>query len=165
VRLTLNKILSCSEDPYVQNVLKTNFGTMLRLSKGGDSAWLNAGFVAYKNKDRMFLVFDYIPPGSKGSKTAVDYCHLFTLSYPNEKDDSLPSQVDLPGGEREVFSFDTNDLFIHADQFVFRSGVMAGSTDVFLAAVKGDTCIRFIAKPTGLIFDAVIILPLHRDAQ
>ena len=108
----------------------------------------------------MFLVFGYSPP-----KVDDDYCHLFTVFYPNEKDASLPTQVHLSGGKGEVFSFDANDLFIHADQFVFHSGVMEGSTDVFLAAVKGDTGIRFIAKPTGLTFDGVIILPLHRDAQ
>ena len=47
---------------------------------------------------------------------------------------------------------DPNEVFAHADQFTFESGVFADSSDIYLTAKKGRAAIQFICKSDGLHF-------------
>ena len=55
------------------------------------------------------------------------------------------------------WEFNINELFGHADQFKFTSGVFTNSSDVFFAATKGLVDLQFIPRPNGLTLYRVII--------
>jgi hypothetical protein len=69
---------------------------------------------------------------------------------------SGPNSVELSG---EGWVLNSNEVFAHADQFQFHSGVFADSPDVFLTATKGRVSLQFICKPDGLKLYRAIYLP------
>ncbi len=163
--LSLNTILSCSGDPYVQKVLSTDLGTMRKLGtdamlrvKGktdpASVALQNMGFqTIYGYSGPLdFMVLAFHPDGTVVE--SAPYCTFLTVGYEEDKPDALPYGVDL-NVISSMYTFDANELFLHADQFTFMSGILTASSDVYLAATKGKIIFVFTPTSKGLTLHRV----------
>jgi hypothetical protein len=71
-------------------------------------------------------------------------------------DKSGPTIIEINAGD---WLLNPNEIFAHADQFNFESGVFNNSSEVFFTAMKGHVSIQFTCKPSGLKFYRVIYAP------
>ena len=166
--VSLDTILSCSNDIYVQHVFKTELGTMHKLGMGAmivghvkdktddaSVALRYAGFQSgFSNDPLVMSVMPFRPDGTVISP--APFCSILDVNYEKASDDSLPYMVSIYV-DSDYWVFNPNELFLHADQFTFRSGVFNDSSKVFLAATKGRVEIQFVAEPNGLTLYRVFI--------
>jgi hypothetical protein len=169
--VSLQTILSCTDDPLIEEIFKTDSETArLKLNallmieakfKKVDVPEYNLlrlkGFVTNQIDDsHVSILPTNILTGSPIAEASLPFCHdLPTASY-EKPSDSSPNLVSISG---EDWLFNPNELFFRADQFRFDSGVFANSANVYLSATKGRTTIQFIAKPMGLTFYRVLYSP------
>jgi hypothetical protein len=170
-RVSLETILSCADDPLIEAVFNTDSETAR--SKLNGVLMMEAKFRKVELPDYDFLrlkgfVTDLIDDshvsivptdihtGSAIPERALTFCLDFPTASYGKSSNSGPSLVTISG---MGWRFDPNEVFLHANQFHFDSGVFADSTDVYLTATKGRTTIQFIAKPAGLTLYRVLIAP------
>jgi hypothetical protein len=77
--------------------------------------------------------------------------------YAKDADDSLPYMVSISVSP-DYWVFDPNELFLHADQFTFGSGVFSNSSGVFFTAKKGRVELQFTPGRNGLMLYRVFIV-------
>jgi hypothetical protein len=161
--VTLETILSCSDDSLMAEVFKTDARTAyLDLSvllmvareqqKSGPSDIARAkGFLTGNLSESKLIIFptDYLGHTIEAAKRP--FCRDGpTADYKNLMDTtSGPYMVEIDG---EDWSLDNNEVFAHADQFQFRSGVYKNSSEVFFEATKERVSIQFVCRPNGLKF-------------
>ena len=168
--VTVDTILSCANDSLIVEVFKTDWRTSLKLdrllmiltqhtmssveyaslrSKGFRTNLLDAGNV-------QILAADFAS-GRTIPKSKLEFCQDYPVAKYNKVDlDSFPQSIDVSG---DGWQLNPNEVFAHADQFQFRSGVFSDSSDVFFIATKGPVAIQFICKPDGLKFYRAIYSP------
>lgn len=153
INVSLDEILSCTDDAIIQKVFETNLGTMRTI---GDNPSL--GFESVSESligsggPLSFLVVRHHLAGV----ISEPYCKMFTVQYPEDKAEALPDVVNLPGSP--LYAFNPNDLFVHANQFTFQSAVGEDSSITYFIANKGRVFIRFVPESTGLTFDRALII-------
>jgi hypothetical protein len=159
----LDTILSCPSDAIVKNVFETDWRTMVNLTasllngqKETNSDLLSKGFTAFPIAEDEMMIAPTNMKGRALSKEQVPFCN-YKLSASYEKGmDSKPHTLEISGDD---WSLNPYEVFAHADQFEFSSGVFSNSSRVFLVARKGRVAIQFICKPTGLVFYRALYYP------
>jgi hypothetical protein len=166
--VTLQTILSCTNDALIDEIFKTDAETArLKLN----------GFLMVEAKHKQISIPDYAALRYKGFVTDIideshvnihptdistgvpipevnlPFCRDFPTATYNTSNESSPSLVSISG---EDWLLNSNEIFSHADQFHFDSGVFTNSSDIYFTATKGRTSIQFIAKPDGLKFYRVL---------
>ena len=169
--VALETVLSCTDDPLIGDVFKTDKFTAVQLNdtlmilmkykKIPDANYVDfrsRGFVTSSPDDSTFLIMPTNPlSGSTISEPRLTFCHDFpTAHYDKANYKSVPSDIDISG---EGWALSPNEIFAHADQFHFDSGVFENSSDIFFTATKGRVSIQFLCKSDGLKFYRAIYLP------
>jgi hypothetical protein len=167
--VSLDTILSCPEDSIVRSVFKTNLVTMRNLHVSAmiinhtyekndeDSIALRyAGFISSGSDPLNFGIMAADSHGDYWTRPDRTFCSGSFVARYQDLGSSLPYEIDLLPDE-DQWTLDINQLFVHADQFKFRSGVFTNSSDVFFVASKGQVEIQFIPKPNGLTLYRVVI--------
>jgi hypothetical protein len=167
--VTLNTILSCSDDALIEEIFETDattahvdlnaFGmvTMKRdRSRAPGStarymALLGKGFITLERDETTLTIMPTDYSGKRIQASQLSFCHgNLTASYEKHIDDkSGPRLLEIDG---EGWSLNPSEVFARADQFRFESGVFNNSSDVFLTAIKGRVSIQFVCKPNGVRF-------------
>jgi hypothetical protein len=169
--VTLETILSCANDSLITQVFNTDKSTAINLNavlmvemkykkiRNDDYVELKSkGFVTRNIDDSSFGIMPTNAlSGSLVPESDLAFCHdLPTAHYDRTGYKSGPRDVDI-GGENWVFN--PNEIFAHADQFHFDSGVFTNSADIFFTAKKGRVSIQFLCKGDGLRFYRAIYVP------
>jgi hypothetical protein len=170
--VSLDTILSCADDSYVQSVFKTDLATMNKLNIGlvqlahykddADSKALESlskrmGFWTGATDKPLELLVMPNPP-----VLPVPFCSNLAAHFLDDVASALPSYVEISVSD-DYWTFNPNELFLHADQFTFRSGVFTDSTRVFFSATKGRVEIQSVAESKGLTLYRVFIRPPARN--
>lgn len=159
--VTLETVLACSEDSLIQSVFETDAHTarysLAALFMVLAKAKADPEYIALKSKGFVTQILDassleILPTESSSGNIAplsdLPFCHSRpTAHYDDSHLDPGPNIVVIDG---QGWIFNTNEIFAHADQFHFDSGVFSNSSDVYFTATKGRTSIQFISKPNGL---------------
>lgn len=170
--VSLDTVLSCVSDSLITDVFKLERSTALlssvlslALIPSSDPKYAEAhaeagsrGFVTAlgdPTTDLEIWAVDY--KGSPLDKAKLPFCHYRpTASYVDNNPHSLPFSVDISG---EDWTLNPNEIFAHADQFTFDSGVFTNSSRVFFGAKKGNVHIQFICTVNGLVFYRALYSP------
>lgn len=160
--ISLDDILSCANDPYVQKVFHTDLYSIRKLNLGPvllakdktdpySKAITSFGFMSAFTSNPLELGVLPFPPTNP-----APFCSILSIYYLRDEPNSYPyhAQVNV---DPDFWTFDTNELFTHADQFTFISGVFKNSSRVYFSAAKGRTEIQFVATPKGLVLYRVSI--------
>jgi hypothetical protein len=162
--ITLDTILSCTNDPLIAEVFKTDEFTArfklfavsmieMKYKTPGPSydALSSKGFVTRPLDDTSLEIIPTDPLSGKiATASNLSFCHSSpTARYSKSGDKSEPLLIEIRGND---WLFDPTEIFVHADQFRFDSGIFADSSDVFFTAIKGRVSIQFICKTNGLKF-------------
>lgn len=169
--VTLETVLSCADDALIGEVFKTD-GLTARVNLNGflmieskhtlpPAEYLSLrgkGFVTRPIDDTTLQIMPTSPvSGSPISIPTLPFCNDLPIAHYDEAETkSGPRAVDIDGQD---WILNTNEIFAHADQFHFESGVFTNSSDVYFTATKGRTSIQFISQPSGLKFYRAIYLP------
>jgi hypothetical protein len=159
--VALDTVLSCAGDHMLDTVFQTNYFTALKLGTAG-MAWnrmqhstdgnyivlVANGFQTEIVDDRHFLIIPSDVSGELVKDTKDNFCHDDPVAT-YEDTHSEPSQIEI---HADNWSLNQNQVFAHADQYSFKSGVFTDSSEVYLTATKGRVDIQFICKPEGLVF-------------
>jgi hypothetical protein len=169
--VTLETVLSCADDPLLGDVFKTDHFTAVQLNavlmilmkfkKMPDANYVDfrsRGFVTSSTDDSAFRIMPTNPlSGDTIAEAKLTFCHDSpTAHYDKANYKSVPSDIDING---EGWALSPNEIFVHADQFHFDSGVFENSSDIFFTATKGRVSIQFVCKSDGLKFYRAIYLP------
>lgn len=168
--VTLETVLSCANDPLIIEVFKTDESTAINLNAvlmiEMKRKILDADYVELKNKGFVTRNIDdfisQIMPtnalsGSLVPRSSLTFCYdLPTARYDKTGYKSGPRDVSIDG---EDWALNPNEIFAHADQFHFDSGIFTNSSDIFFTATKGRVSIQFVCKADGLKFYRAIYLP------
>jgi len=160
--VSLDTILSCADDPYIQRVFKTNLDTMRKLGLGslylakdrGDlesESLRGLGFAAISSV--VPLEFGVIP---YPSVDPAPFCSILEqVRYLHDVGGSFPYDLAIIMYPN-YWVFNPNELFAHADQFIFRSGVFSNSSKVLCLAKTSYTC-----RMNDLAQSSIRIFPLQ----
>jgi hypothetical protein len=160
--ISLNGILACADDSYVQRIFKTDIQTIRKLNMGelalvkdkndADSRRLrDFGFMSGFTGDPLHFSVLPFPPTDP-----APFCSILSIYYLRDEPNAHPYHAQVIV-DPNFWTFDPNELFTHADQFTFKSGVFSNSSEVYLSATKGRTEIQLIATPKGLLLYRVSI--------
>jgi hypothetical protein len=169
-RVTLETVLSCATDSVLDEVFKTDAFTarimlntlgMVVSQRKSDPKYmplLAKGFEAQILDDSRLAIMPSDHLGHLVDVSDKPFCHDFpTAEYEKSEDKNAgPYLIEINGGD---WLLNPDEVFIHADQFQFSSGVFSNSSDVFLTAKKGRVSIQFVCKPDGLKFYRAIYTP------
>ncbi|HWF67056.1 MAG TPA: hypothetical protein VN670_07120 [Acidobacteriaceae bacterium] len=162
--VTLETILSCAADPLLKEVFKTDRNTTFTKLDAGlmiEMKSKNPGtdYIELKSKGFVTRVIDdstlqIIPTdahsGTPISSVNLPFCHdSLSAHYENSGDEAKPTFIYIGG---DGWLLNPNEIWAHANQFHFDSGVLTNNSDVFFAATKGRVSIDFLSKPNGLKF-------------
>jgi hypothetical protein len=164
--VTLETVLSCVGDNLINEVFKTEAGTartslnLLLMTlvkyKTGDSKRLELLSYGFQTQDLGSgdnVVLGITPTDYLGNDVPISsrtFCQSGVTAHYDASDwKSGPFRIAIDG---EDWLLHPNEVFAHADQFHFDSGVFTNASDVFLTATKGRVSIQFVCKPTGLTF-------------
>jgi hypothetical protein len=169
--VALETVLSCADDPLIGEVFKTG-GLAARVNLNGflmieskhtlpPAEYLSLrgkGFVTRPIDDTTLQIMPTSPvSGSPIPIPTLPFCNDLPIAHYDEAETkSGPRAVDIDG---KNWILNANEIFAHADQFHFDSGVFTNSSDVFFTATKGRTSIQFISQTDGLKFYRAIYLP------
>ena len=174
-RVTLDAVLSCADDPILQSAFRTNTLDMLRLSSiemattktkiDDRSMALRAkGFytesIGDNTESPSFMIRPVNGIGEFIKDSNLPFCHDHAVAhFDSQTAKSVldgPFHIEISG---DGWFLNPNEIFVHADQFQFRSGVFEDSSDVYFTAQKGRVNIQFLSKPDGLRFYRATYLP------
>jgi hypothetical protein len=155
--VSLDTVLACPADEVVQEVFNTDLLTADRLNAVAmtlmartDDKYLSLktkGFVTVAGDE--YKHFEIMPTDYSGkwiTESRLPFCRSRpTASYGRSNDG--PDLVEIDG---KGWSLNPNEIFVHADQFQFESGVFSDSAGVFLTATKGRASMQFLCTPNGL---------------
>jgi hypothetical protein len=173
--VSLDTVLSCTSDKLIISVFETDRATAIKLSR--------MAILAIRLEGKSITDFDFFgkqfvtelgsddnereiwPTDRSGTpipQPQLSFCRYRpTASY--IKSDNYqesykqgPYNIDISGDD---WSLNPNEVFAHADQFEFTSGVFTDSSRVFLLARKGRVAIQFLCKPAELVFYRAIYSP------
>jgi hypothetical protein len=175
--VSLDTVLSCSDDLLLQEVLKTDvftarlklnaLGMMMSKKKSQDDpsvqALLAKGFFTDTVDDSLVSIIPTDRIGNIIEESKLTFCQGHPLAdYEYHSDESWldkqnkPRSVEIDGQD---WYFNPNEVFAHADQFHFESGIFSNSARVYFSATKGSVTIQFVCKPDGLKFYRVFYKP------
>jgi hypothetical protein len=168
--VTLETVLSCLDDSLIDDVFKTDLSDAGRLNplamvlqkdktEPGYLALRAKQFVTYPDGDFRYEIWptDYLGKTMDWSK--LQFCHDRPTAYYQVENETLPHPVHMVTIDGDDWFLNPNEVFAHADQFHFESGVFTNSSGVFFIAVKGRVSIQFVCKPDGLKFQRAIYTP------
>jgi hypothetical protein len=126
--------------------------TMKKMDKSSDLGYLalrGKEFVTNEIDEYTILLMPTDALGSLITRSKLHLCHDYPVAHYEKEvgNESGPSYLTIDG---ENWFLDPNEVFVHADQFQFKSGVFEDSPEAFLTASKGRVSIQFICKPEGL---------------
>ena len=164
--VSLDTLLSCPSDELVKTVFQTDWRTAVHLnallmsesrkSKDMTAEDASKGFVTFPVADREVLIKPTDINGKTISNNQLSFCNYLLSANYTEDDTSKPYSVDVSG---DGWILNPNEVFSHADQFEFKSGVFTTSSKVFLVATRGRVAIQFICSQTGLTLYRAIYYP------
>jgi hypothetical protein len=140
----LKEVLSCADDPFMARVfdLTNEDADKLMMPDKADPKLVESyGFWLLLSHTVGHVNFTVMPTHQNNS---------FCRSYPNvggfavPKNDTAYHPVIITFDCGDAWTLDPNEVFAHADQFKFESGIFKNSTDVYMLATRGDTTIQFI---------------------
>lgn len=144
--LTLEDVLSCADDRLISGVFALdgdNVNKLIPQTKTYDQKLMESyGFwilVSPTAGKQEFIIMSKEKSGS--------FCRSYpTMSngFATPKNGTTKYLVTLFIQPADAWTLDPNEVFAHADQFTFESGVFENSTEVFLIAKRGVTSIQFI---------------------
>lgn len=173
-RVSLDAVLSCPSDPLIREVFHTDGNTAIDLNA---TTMIMARYhQSYRKtipdysilRTKMFFTgasgggasdITILPTNAGGhiiGERKLPFCH----------DDPVAEYKSLASGEFPLtveisatgWSLNANEIFVHADQFKFSSGVFSDSSEVYFTASKGNTLIQFVPTNSGLRFYRVIYM-------
>lgn len=164
--VSLDTVLSCTNDSFLGVVFKTDRNTAIRLSriamavtekdKSDYPALLSKGFVTYPaGQPDSMEIWPTDDRGVPTDESQLPFCRYRPTANYSASFEAGPHGIDIDG--RDWF-LNPNEVFAHADQFTFDSGVFTDSSRVYLVAKKGRVIIQFLANPSGLRFYRAIYL-------
>jgi hypothetical protein len=127
-----------------------------RKSNTHDVNLLAKGFVTWPVNDDEMLIRMTDTNGKSVPESQISFCEYKPVASYEKDNDSKPHIVELSGDD---WAFNPYEVFTHADQFEFTSGVFTTSSRVFLAAKRGRVLIQFLCEPTGLKFYRALYYP------
>lgn len=160
-RVNLEAILSCQEEPIFKAAFETDWRTALNLNgiqmimdaktKSDDMDYINRrskNFVTDLQSD-SFVIMPTDWRGVPIDSDRLPFCMNYTLALYEDvsKYKSLPYAITVAA---EDYAFDSNEVFMHAEQFTFKSGVFSNSSDAYFTATKGRVSLQFKCTPKGL---------------
>jgi hypothetical protein len=161
--VTLETVLSCVDDNLISKVFKTDGGTAhtslnalaMTLIKEPLDKRLELASYGFKtlalpgDSDALLITpTDYL--GNDVPMSGRGFCRSgVTASYVESDWKSGPFRIVIDG---EDWGLNPNEIFAHADQFHFDSGVFTNASDVYFMATKGRVNVQFIGTPAGLKF-------------
>lgn len=174
--VSLDTVLSCASDELIADVFATDRMTALNSDIGTVILWRkehphdlwSKRFVTFHEGGDDFEIWPTDYRGVPIPKPQLPFCRYRPLaSYLGADSASSPEagmkvlksgphSVDISGDD---WTLNEHEVFAHADQFEFTSGVFTDSSRVFLLATKGRVAIQFICKPTELVFFRAIYHP------
>lgn len=174
--VSLETVLSCIDDPLITEVFKTDSDTarfklnallmigtrpktptpeyLELLAYGFNTQLLNDSALEIMPTDHLGHYVSEPLPFCRDNPTA-NYEKVGT-----GKGKSMPNNVEIDGNR---WLLNPNEIFAHADQFQFHSGVFTNSSEVFLSATKGRVSLQFVCKTDGLVFYRAFYLPTEED--
>jgi hypothetical protein len=167
--LSLATILSCEDDPLLGQVFKTDgFTARIMLNgiamvamkfnqPGSDySSLLSNGYYTRVVDDSTLEILPIdVGTGITIAEPHLPFCHDLPTAHYSADTKAFPHTIEIDGSG---WTFDPNEVFAHADQFHFESGVFSNGTDIYLTASKGPVSVQFLCKPQGLRFYRVLYL-------
>jgi hypothetical protein len=167
--VSLDTVLSCVDDSLLNTVFKTDAHTALRMNfigmslveknKPDYSELLAKGFTTHilSGSERLEIwPTDY--RGKIIDNLQLPFCRHEMIAIFSKLSDgeSSPSLIEIGG---KSWTLNSSEIFAHANQFEFSSGVFSNSSEVFFTATKGRVSIQFICKPAGLSFYRAMYYP------
>ena len=167
--VTLDTILSCPDDPVIEEAFRTDKSTAHVLNPfhhvnkpqtepTGKSALSKVkGFydVFFLGNTASIFPVDRLS-GRAIPREDLPFCNVSASMRFGEDDTSTPLSISIDG---DGWIFDPNEIFAHAEQFKFDSGVFSDGSESYLIAIRGRTTIQFLASRSGLRFYRAIYSP------
>jgi hypothetical protein len=171
--VTLETVLSCADDQLVDEVFRTDIITATlklnavamvmaanakRAPDADDVELRSKGFETrpLDKTDIEILPTDFAS-GHIVPVSNLQFCHYLPIAHYDES--GLPPRPHTLEIDGDDWLLNPNEIFAHADQFAFDSGVLTNSSEVFFTAKKGRVSIQFIGKPDGLKFYRALYVP------
>ena len=169
-KVSLDTILGCSNDDFIQSVFDTDLAKMLKLASAlsmailynqplpehptdkdlASTALRTAGFqsIILGSDPAKFSIMATDFNGHSPDPAKQPFCRRdLYAEYSQSTIDALPNFVEIRADE---WAFNPNELFVHADQFTFTSGIFSDAASVFFTAKRGRVEIQFLSQPDGL---------------
>ncbi len=181
--VSLDTVLACLHDSLLEDVFKTGKPTMDSLDsfamtimnsdpkKKDDLDFLGLKAKMFYTRPAAESEFSILPTEilENGKirimgDSKLTFCHYDLVAHYQSRDDlhALPTFIKIDGQD---WLLNPNEVFVHADQFKFQSGVFEDSSDVYLMASKARVDIQFLCKPDGLKFYRVFYFHPERNSS
>jgi hypothetical protein len=160
--VSLDTVLSCADDELLSTAFNTDAHTAVRMNAVGmltvekdsqDYAQLrNKRFITrLVSESDSVQIWPTDFQGKMIDDNRLSFCRYSpTANFLKLSDsESKPYSIEIDGAN---WVLNPSEVFAHADQFSFTSGVFSNSSRVFLIARKGNVAIQFICNKTGLTF-------------
>jgi hypothetical protein len=160
----LDAILSCTDNQLIKDVFETDQATALLLNEVSrsltkhtppnpeDLLLMSKGFETHfvDNEVLTIIPTSYHAGGQKRATSVsnIPFCHDQPAAhYKNSSGKLGPYMIEIDG---KNWQLNPSEIFAHADQFEFRSGVFSDSSSIFFIAQKGRVSIQFLCINGGL---------------